>query len=201
MKQLEIKDLLFSRRFDAEQEPPKEEIIFRIDFQTIGSLGEYSLITGRPKAGKSKYLAGAIASAISREQVFGMTFKLPDHKRRVVHFDTEQGKRSHYNLLRLVCALAKMPMPENFDSFHCRQDNATNIMLMIDYYLKTNTESEMTELLSGLPSEVAIDIIGEIPDVSGYHVNVRVMTELEDWQEAGLEAHSVTVNSPYRTWA
>jgi len=72
---------------------------------------------------------------------------------------------------------------------------------MIDYYLKTNTESEMTELLSGLPSEVAVDIIGEIPDVSGYHVNVRVMTELEDWQEAGLEAHSVTVNSPFRTWS
>lgn len=72
---------------------------------------------------------------------------------------------------------------------------------MIDYYLKTATEAEMTELLTGLEDGVAIDIIGEIPDVSGFHANVRVFKDLEEWQVAGLEQHNVTVNSPYRMWA
>ena len=72
---------------------------------------------------------------------------------------------------------------------------------MIDYYLKTATEAEMTELLTGLEDRVAIDIIGEIPDVSGFHANVRVFKDLEEWQVAGLEQHNVTVNSPYRMWA
>lgn len=71
---------------------------------------------------------------------------------------------------------------------------------MIDYYLKTATEAEMTELLTGLEN-VAIDIIGEIPDVYGFHANVRVLGELEEWQVAGLEQHNVAVNSPYRIWA
>lgn len=72
---------------------------------------------------------------------------------------------------------------------------------MIDYYLKTATEAEMTELLTGLEDGVAIDIIGEIPDVNGFHANVRVFKDLEEWQVAGLEQHNVAVNSPYRMWA
>lgn len=182
MKQLDLQALLQSRRFDAGQEPPKEEKIFLIDWQTIGSLGDYSLITGRPKAGKTKYLAGAMAAAISRKEVFGMKIKLPDNKRRVVHFDTEQGRRSHFNLLQLVTTLAEMPMPVFFDSYHCRQDSADKIMLMIDYYLKTHPDTGLL-YIDGL-----LDLIANFNDVLD-------SKRLVDWLKRITEANNIHVTA------
>lgn len=180
MNKTDVAALINSRRFDPSQEPPREEIIFRIDFQTIGSLGDYSLFTGRPKAGKTKYLAGAMAAAISRKEVFGLRIKLPDHKKRVVHWDTEQGKRSHYNLLQLMSTLAEMPAPENFDSFHCRQDNARDIMLMMEYYLKQYPDTGIM-FIDGL-----LDLIANFNDVMD-------SKKLVDWLKRITEASSVHI--------
>src|SRR5574337_747026 len=142
MNKAEIKKLLEQREFSANQPAPDETIIFRIDFQTIGSFGDYSLLTGRPKAGKSKYLAGAMAASLSRDEIFGMKILLPEEKRKVVHFDTEQGKRSHYNVLRLMLQLMNTDaMPDHFKSYHCRQDSAAQILAMIDYFLETNPDT------------------------------------------------------------
>lgn len=131
---IDIANLLLQREFSANQEPPVEEIVFRIQFQTIGSLGDYGLLTGRPKAGKTKYVAGAMAAGISKKEIFGMSIKLPPGKQSIIHFDTEQGKRSHYNVLDLTRRLIEVEtMPDNFKSYHCRQDTPAQIIAMIEY--------------------------------------------------------------------
>lgn len=149
-KQNEIAELLKQREFSANQEPPAEEVVFRIQFQTIGSLGDYALLTGRPKAGKTKYISGAMAAGISGMEVFGMQIKLPEGKKRVVHFDTEQGRRSHYNVLHLAQRLIEAEtMPTHFKSFHCRQDAPHMIIAMIDYYIAQNPDTGLL-ILDGL---------------------------------------------------
>jgi hypothetical protein len=94
---------------------------------------------------------------------------------------------------------------------------------MIDYYLKVSSESELKSILVqaelateteeglALADGVALDIIGTIFSVTGegedavstpidgFHANLRVSKELEDWQD--LSAYAVEVNSPYRVWA
>jgi hypothetical protein len=82
---------------------------------------------------------------------------------------------------------------------------------MRDYYLKVSSETELKNILVqaelatetedrfSLADGVALDVIGEIPDVKGFHANLRVSKELEDWQD--LSAHAVEVNSPFRVWA
>jgi hypothetical protein len=82
---------------------------------------------------------------------------------------------------------------------------------MIDYYLKVSSESELKSILVqaelateteeglALADGVALDVIGEIPDVRGFHANLRITKELEDWQD--LSAYAVEVNSPFRVWA
>ena len=94
---------------------------------------------------------------------------------------------------------------------------------MIDYYLKVSSESELKSILVqaelateteeglALADGVALDIIGTIYSVTGegedavstpidgFHANLRVSKELEDWQD--LSAYAVEVNSPYRVWA
>ena len=93
---------------------------------------------------------------------------------------------------------------------------------MIDYYLKVSSESELKSILVqaelatetdeglALVDGVALDIIGTIYSVTGegedaistpidgFHANLRVSKELEDWQD--LSAYVVEVNSPFRTW-
>ena len=93
---------------------------------------------------------------------------------------------------------------------------------MIDYYLKVSSESELKSILVqaelateteeglALADGVALDIIGTIYNVTGegedavstplkgFHANLRVTKELEDWQD--LSAYVVEVNSPFRTW-
>ncbi len=64
---------------------------------------------------------------------------------------------------------------------------------MTDYYLKFNSEAEATTVLEGY--EGAIDVIGEIPDVAGWHVNVRGP------ESEALEQYAVIVDTPYRVWA
>ena len=94
---------------------------------------------------------------------------------------------------------------------------------MIDYYLKVSSESELKSILVqaelateteeglALADGVALDIIGTIYSVTGegedavstpidgFHANLRVSKELEDWQD--LSAYAVEVNSPFRVWA
>jgi len=94
---------------------------------------------------------------------------------------------------------------------------------MIDYYLKVSSESELKSILvqaelateteegMALADGVALDIIGTIYSVTGegedavstpidgFHANLRITKELEDWQD--LSAYAVEVNSPFRVWA
>lgn len=64
---------------------------------------------------------------------------------------------------------------------------------MTDYYLKFNSEAEATAALEGY--EGAIDAIGQIPDVAGWHVNVRGP------ETPAFDKYGVVVDTPYRVWA
>ena len=98
----------------------------------------------------------------------------------------------------------------------------------MDYYLKTATEAELNELLVQselaiqaeetvvLADGVSLDSIGTIytqteeldaegnpvmVSIDGFHANLRVFKDLEDWQVTGLEQYHVEVSTPYRTWS
>lgn len=137
MNETKLAELLQSRAYNPANAPESEQIVFRIQFQNIGSLGNINLLTGLPKAGKSKYISGMMAAAISRQSVFSLNIRLPDDKHGVAHWDTEQNLYDYYSMMKLVKKLAGLPeFPANFRSFHCRRDNARTIMSMIQYYLK-----------------------------------------------------------------
>lgn len=101
----------------------------------------------------------------------------------------------------------------------------------MDLYLKAATEANMNEVLvaAGLATEqtvevqvgetedgdailqdetilvptdgVSLDVIGQIPDVEGWHVNVRSY-DLSETQLAELSSITITPpNLPYRVWA
>lgn len=142
-----IANLLATNVYDHSAEPPLEQVVFRIQFKVIGSLGDFILFSGRPKAGKSKYISGCIAAALSRQDVFDMRIKLPDHKKGVVHFDTEQSKYSHYKMMQLILQLSDTKdFPDHFKSYRCRSVSPSNILAMVEYYLKSNLNTGIVYL-------------------------------------------------------
>jgi hypothetical protein len=84
---------------------------------------------------------------------------------------------------------------------------------MTDLYLKTTTEAEMEEALLGVgilvdvdgdfwPAVgVSIDVIGPIPDVTGWHVNVRSYDLTEDQIDDLALITIAPPETPYRVWA
>lgn len=147
MNQKELYNLLQSVEYNQSEPPPPEQVIFRIQFKTIGSLGDFILFSGRPKSGKTKYLSGAIAASISRQEVFSMNIRLPENKSKVAHFDTEQGKYSHFKMMQLIKQLANLEaLPDNFKSYRCRSVAPAQILQIVDCYLKLNPDCGMIYL-------------------------------------------------------
>lgn len=129
--------LLTDRAYNPASEPPEETVIWRIQFQNIGSLGNFAMITGQPKAGKSRYLSAIIAAAISRNEIFGQQVKLPAGKLSIAHWDTEQSRHDYHRQMKFIKKLSQVEIfPVNFNSYHCRQDGPRQIMAMIEYYLQ-----------------------------------------------------------------
>lgn len=189
---INLDEILKSREFTISGPPPAENTVFRIDFESIGSLGDYVMITGRPKAGKTKFLSGAMAAAISGTEVFGMSIRLPEGKKQVAHFDTEQGKRSHYNCLDLMIKLLNIPsLPDHFKSYHLRQDNGGDIIKVVDHYLKTHPQTGCI-FIDGL-----LDLISSFNDetTSKGVVNwLKKITELYNVLLVAVIHRSLTVN-------
>jgi len=62
MEQHEIVQVLNSRHFIENYEPPHENILLSIENKNIGSAGNFVIISGLPKAGKSTFLNAFISS-------------------------------------------------------------------------------------------------------------------------------------------
>jgi hypothetical protein len=84
----------------------------------IATLGNFSLVIGKAKAKKtfciSMFLASMVKSGLIQERFIG---NLPNGKKRVIFFDTEQAKYNVQNVFHRVRKLIGAT-PENFDA-HC----------------------------------------------------------------------------------
>jgi len=175
MTQTELQNLLASRHYNAANEPDAEQVVFRIQFQNIGSLGNFILLTGTPKSGKSKYISGMMASGITRNEVFSMNFKLPEGKNRVAHWDTEQNKYDYHAMIKLVMKLSNLAqVPLHFNSFHCRRDNAQTIIAMVQYYLQVYKDTGII-FLDGL-----LDMIDRFNDEGQSKMLINFLKQITD---------------------
>jgi hypothetical protein len=118
-------------------------------------MGDFMIFSGRQKAGKSKYISGAIAAGISRQDVFSMSIRLPEHKNKIAHFDTEQGKTDHYRMMQLIKELAGLEdLPARFKSYRCRSLEGRHILSLVETYLQLNQDCGMV-FLDGLLDTIA----------------------------------------------
>lgn len=171
----DLETLLKEALFDINNPPPDEVVIWRIEGQNIGSLGNFSLITGLPKAGKGKFISGITAAGLTRDIIFGQQVRLPEEKKSISYWDTEQSKFDHYQMLRTIRTLTDADtLPDHFKSYHVRKHDAGTIQPMIEHELATRPGIGMV-ILDGL-----LDLIDSFNDEKQSKALVNFLKRITD---------------------
>ncbi|WP_124641620.1 AAA family ATPase [Amniculibacterium aquaticum] len=113
-----------------------EKTALKISGEIFGSLGNFSLITGKAKSRKSFFLSMIAGALLSCDTNATITGHLPNDKKKVLYFDTEQGEYHVQKLHKRIGAIAG----ENFDNlkvYRFRGFEPTKRLELIDYAIKT----------------------------------------------------------------
>lgn len=66
-------------------------VVLRVDDAIIGTLGNFSVSTGKAKAKKTFNVCALVAAALINGQVLEYRASFPETKRNILYFDTEQS--------------------------------------------------------------------------------------------------------------
>src|SRR4051794_6322438 len=124
--------LLIERQYDPNKPAPTEQIIFYIEQKNIGTLQNFVTLTGLQKSGKTTFLSAMIAAAITNRETLGMRIRLPEDKRKVCYWDTEQGDFDfHRTMERIKMFTGAERLPPWFTAYSLREDGPADIIWMI----------------------------------------------------------------------
>jgi hypothetical protein len=137
----DLKEKLSQRKFKQDYQPKDENILFTINGKTIGVSQSIVVFSGLPKQGKTLFVTGAIATAYTTWDIFGMKLNFPKDRKRLCYIDTESSDYDYYkNLDRTRKQMLYDHFPHNFDSFLFREDKPADIMQMTEIYLSDNKD-------------------------------------------------------------
>jgi len=121
-------DWLNARLCDYDKPIDKPEVIMNIQGNTILTKGNYCTISGKPKAGKSAFIAGILSGAITKNNSLGINTNLCTKKPNIVHLDTEQGEYEYYQSIEMVKKISGLnKLPKTLNSYRLRGIKAEQI--------------------------------------------------------------------------
>jgi len=99
-------------RFDPANPPPVEPWVFKLAGVEVAHSGNLITIAAALKSGKSSVIAAMIASMMGEAErdYLGFTGSNPDAK-AVLHFDTEQSRGDHYQMMMRALRRADITTP------------------------------------------------------------------------------------------
>lgn len=107
----------------------------------LGTLGNFSLVTGKAKSGKSFLMNIAVSTAVSKDYIFDrFKSKLPTTKNEVLYFDTEQGKYHVQLALKRICKQVKIDEPPNLHVYHLRSQPPNKRLEIIEALIYENSK-------------------------------------------------------------
>ena len=146
----EIEQQLQDRSYKRGFVPKEQQNVFTIGGSIIGSLQNFIVFSGLPKAGKSTFLHGAIASNYIPAGLFSMNMNLPIDRKGICYIDTESGEYDFYsNIMRIRNMSTRIVLPDDFYSYRFRDCNPVEILYYIEYLL-TNNQNISVMVVDGL---------------------------------------------------
>lgn len=124
--------LLSEIRVTDKLEPPV--VALKIADSIVSTLGNVLTVIGKAKSRKSFLISVAIAVAISKDFVFNLfTSHLPNDKRTILLFDTEQSKYHVQLALLRVCKMIGIKEPTNLKVYGLRKYAPSERLQIIEY--------------------------------------------------------------------
>ena len=126
----------------------------------IGTLGNFSVSTGKAKAKKTFNVSAIVAAALVNGQVLEYRASFPESKRTILYFDTEQSPYHCQLVMQRILRLAKLPIdkePQNLKFSHLRAIADPNERREIIRYAIYNTPNVGLVVIDGI-RDLMLDI-------------------------------------------
>ena len=126
----------------------------------IGTLGNFSVSTGKAKAKKTFNVSAIVAAALVNGQVLEYKASFPESKRTILYFDTEQSPYHCQLVMQRILRLAKLPIdkePQNLKFSHLRAIADPNERREIIRYAIYNTPNVGLVVIDGI-RDLMLDI-------------------------------------------
>ena len=158
---INIDELLASRKYNPGYIPSKENICFTIQDKHVASLQNFSILSGLPKAGKSTFICGLIASAFVPYDIFTMKLRFPGERRKICLIDTESSDYDFWRTIEKIKGFSELSiLPPNFDAYQVREDSSGAIRRMAERYLELNPDCSIL-IIDGL-----LDLLNDLNDTT-----------------------------------
>ena len=126
----------------------------------IGTLGNFSVSTGKAKAKKIFNVSAIVAAALVNGQVLEYRASFPESKRNILYFDTEQSPYHCQLVMQRILRLAGLPIgrePEHLKFSHLRAIADPNERREIIRYAIYNTPNVGLVVIDGI-RDLMLDI-------------------------------------------
>ena len=136
--------------------PPK--ILFVGDC-TIATFGNFSASTGKAKSKKTFNISAMVAAAVTNTTVLNYRACLPEGKRKILYFDTEQSKYHCHNVLERIYKLSGLSVKKDDPRllfWGLREYTPKLRIALIDYALRKHQEVGL--VIIDAPRDLMYDI-------------------------------------------
>lgn len=165
------------------------EVIF-IGDSCMGTLGNFSASTGKAKSKKTFNVTAMVAAALlNGEQVLNYRVRMPQDKRTVAYFDTEQSRFHCMKVLRRIARLTRQPLqhhPEHLKFVALRDLSPQQRIAVIEEVVTTTPDLGLV-IIDGVrdlmydinaPKE-ATEVIGKLMEWTGkYNLHIHTVLHL-----------------------
>lgn len=186
----ELLTTLEALKIDPKEDIKPPQIAWRMKnknndgFSILGTLGNIGLIIGKAKSRKSFYVSIAVSCAVSNDTILEQYEGcLPNDKRNVLYFDTEQGKYHVQLALKRICKQINIDEPENLFVYGLRSKTPAERLKLIEYAIY-NTPNLGFVIIDGIK-----DLITSINDEEQA---TMISSKLLKWTEE-KEIHIITI--------
>ena len=182
----ELDNYLRQGEIKACEKPPVPPQILWVGDCTIATFGNFSASTGKAKSKKTFNITAMVAAAVNNSTVLKYRASLPNGKRKILYFDTEQSRFHCHNVIERIYRLAGLSLTKEdkrIKFYGLREFTPTLRIALIDYALRTFEDVGL----------VIIDGLRDLMyDINNAKESTDVMTMLMAWtSKYNLHIHCV----------
>jgi hypothetical protein len=166
-------------KIDLSQDITKPPVVLKVDDTPLFFLGDFSLTIGKAKSRKTFLNSLLIAALVGNNSIGNIKSTLPEEKRVVLLFDTEQGSYHAHQAAKRVLDLLGVADSLYFKAYSLRKFSTKERLQIIEYVIY-NTPDVGVVFIDGIR-----DLVYSINDENEA---TKVVSKLLKWSQA-LDIH------------